>query len=160
MAELIFESFVNSNSSSEVTTFSNSVSVTSESADTVNLFVHEKRGFNFQSMDATVQVSNEVIELNTHKFQQRTTFDINKKTWVEQTGFLANNNFDNAYFKEIIEMGEDAVPMIIEELKKGPTLLVYALDKIYPNTVVCEGYVPLKPLCDLWLDILTQNVKV
>lgn len=160
MEELIFESFVNSNPATEVFTFNNSVVVAGESVDTESLFGHEKRGFKFKSMEATVQVSNRVIELNTRKFQQRTTFDINKNTWVEQTGFLANNNFDNAYFKEIIEMGEDAVPMIIEELKKGPTLLVYALDKIYPNTVVCEGYVPLKPLCDLWLDILTQNVKV
>lgn len=159
MADFVFESFVNSKASMDEPSFSNSIAIDGESVVTDEIFNIDDRGFSFRSVEATVQFNDRVMELNTHKFRQRTTFDINKDTWVEQTGFLANNNFDNAYFREIVEMGEEAVPMILEELKKGPTLLVYALDTIYPNTVICEGYVPLKPLCNLWLDILTQNVK-
>ena len=53
--------------------------------------------------------------------------------WNRETAFLSVGNFDNRYFNEIVEMKEAAVPYIYEELKKGPTLLVNALDRIYPG---------------------------
>lgn len=86
------------------------------------------------------------------------TFQANLAGWNRETAFLSVGNFNNRYFEEIVKMQEDAVPYIYEELKKGPTLLVHALDKIYPNTVKCEGYVPLATICNIWLNILSKKL--
>lgn len=79
--------------------------------------------------------------------------------WNRETAYLSVGNFDNRYFNEIVEMKEDAVPYIYEELKKGPTLLVNALDRIYPGKVKCDGYVPLTTVCNVWLNILSKIVE-
>lgn len=85
-------------------------------------------------------------------------FQTNLNKWNRETAFLSVRNFENKYFDEIVKMKEDAVPYIYEELKKGPTLLVHALDKIYPDTVKCEGYVPLTTICNVWLNILSKKL--
>ena len=87
-----------------------------------------------------------------------TQFQNNLSNWNRETAYLSVGNFNNHYFDEIVKMQEDAVPFIYEELKKGPTLLVHALDKIYPNTVKCEGYVPLSTICNVWLNILSKKL--
>lgn len=85
-------------------------------------------------------------------------FQANLDGWNRETAFLSLGNFNNKYFDEIVKMQEDAVPFIYEELKKGPTLLVHALDKIYPDTVKCDGYVPLTTICNVWLNILSKKL--
>ncbi|MCQ2219058.1 MAG: hypothetical protein MJZ33_11380 [Paludibacteraceae bacterium] len=87
-----------------------------------------------------------------------TLFQTNLEAWNRETAFLSVGNFNNKYFEEIVKMQEDAVPYIYEELKKGPTLLVHALDKIYPGTVQCDGYVPLTTICNVWLNILSKKL--
>lgn len=79
--------------------------------------------------------------------------------WNQETAYLSAGNFNNRYFNEIVQMKEDAVPFIYEELKKGPTLLVHALDSIYPGKVKYNGYVPLSTVCNIWLNILSTIVK-
>ena len=85
-------------------------------------------------------------------------FQANLSNWNHETAFMSVGNFDNKYFDEIVKMREDAVPYIYEELKKGPTLLVHALDRIYPGTVKCDGYVPLATICNIWLNILSKKL--
>lgn len=96
--------------------------------------------------------------MNANKSSASTKFQTNLKGWNRETAFLSVGNFDNRYFDEIVKMKEDAVPFIYEELKKGPTLLVHALDKIYPDTVKCKGYVPLSTICNVWLNILSKKL--
>ena len=86
-------------------------------------------------------------------------FAANYSAWNRETAFLSVGNFNNRYFDEIVNMKEDAVPYIYEELKKGPTLLVHALDKIYPGKVSFDGYVPLATVCNVWLNILSKTVR-
>jgi hypothetical protein len=81
-------------------------------------------------------------------------FTQNCKFWNQETKFLSVNKFDNPYFKGIVEMGEDAVPFILEELEKGPTPLVHALDLIFPGVVTYDGLVNLKDACDKWVSIM------
>jgi len=94
---------------------------------------------------------------NENRISQR--FASNLEHWNRETAYLSVGNFNNRYFTEIVNMQEDAVPFIYEELKKGPTLLVHALDQIYPGKVKCEGYVPLTTICNIWLNILSKTVK-
>ena len=69
------------------------------------------------------------------------------------------SNVDNAYFREIVNMGRRAVPYIYKELKKGPTDLVYALDAIFDYHIKYEGFVPLEKSCEIWLSILQKIEK-
>ena len=84
-------------------------------------------------------------------------FSLNKQLWNTEKRFDSYNNYDSGYFDEIVRMGEAAVPYILEELKKGPTQLVHALDIIYPGKVKYEGFVPLKMVCDTWISILSKT---
>jgi len=86
-------------------------------------------------------------------------FAANFNHWNRETAYLSVGNFNNKYFDEIVNMKESAVPFIYEELKKGPTLLVHALDRIYPGKVQCEGYVPLTTICNIWLNILSKTIE-
>lgn len=84
----------------------------------------------------------------------RYEFINNVKNWRDETGILSTNNLTNTYFNNIVDMGQDAVPFILEELKKGPTQLVHALDLIYPGKVSYRGAVSLKKACDAWMKVL------
>ena len=83
-------------------------------------------------------------------------FHSNLQYWNNTAGFLSVNNYDNSYFRAIVNMGEAAVPYIKKELEKGPTSLVYALDMIYPGRVRFNGFVSLKRACAVWLRVLSQ----
>ena len=85
----------------------------------------------------------------------RAKFFQNLKYWNNGTGLMSTNNLDNSYFKEIVNMGTDAVPFIVGELKKGPTPLVHALDLMFPGVVEYKGFVSLKEACEKWLSILS-----
>ena len=86
------------------------------------------------------------------------TFKSNVESWNAANLLHSSSNIDNVYFKEIVKMGKEAVPFIYEELKKGPTDLVYALDEIFGRPIKYNGFVSLKQSCDIWLSIL-QNIE-
>ncbi len=86
----------------------------------------------------------------------RCTFETNLDYWNNEIRFSSSNNFNNSYFDEITNMGTKAVPFILEELKKGPTQLVYALQCIFPGKVKCKGNVSLERICEVWLKLLTK----
>lgn len=125
---------------------------------TISLTEKEHKGspavFLFSSSVSTVAKDGSSQKINSHGIDNAATFFQNLKYWNKETCFVSTNNFDNSYFLEIVNMGVEAVPYIIEELKKGPTPLVHALDKIFPNVVKYEGFVSLKDACDKWLSIL------
>ena len=87
-------------------------------------------------------------------------FASNFNGWVNETSYLTNDIYSNKHFDDIVSMKEDAVPFIIEELKKGPTPLVHALDCIYPGRVKYDGYVPLNIVCNIWLNLLSKTEKL
>lgn len=87
------------------------------------------------------------------------TFKSNLDSWNAVNSLYASSNIDNVYFKQIVKMGKDAVPYIYEELKKGPTDLVYALDEIFGRPIKYNGFVPLKKSCEIWLSILKKIEK-
>lgn len=110
--------------------------------------------FQFTSSVSGVTKDGDTHSINTKEIDNAANFIQNLKYWNQETEFLSTNNLDNSYFKEIVNMGIDAVPYIVEELKKGPTQLVHALDLIFPDVVKYEGFVSLKDACDKWLSIL------
>lgn len=113
--------------------------------------------FSFSSSFSLIDNDGEVKELDTKETDNNAIFSQNYKYWNKETGVLSTNNFDNSYFEGIVNMGIDAVPFILEELDKGPSLLVHALDRIFPGVMKYDGFVSLKEACDKWKEILSQN---
>ncbi len=110
--------------------------------------------FSFSSSVSAVTKDGKSKKIDSDGIDKSAVFFQNFKYWNQETGLLSTNNLDNSYFKEIVNMGVEAVPFIIKELEKGPTPLVHALDMIFPDVVKYEGYVSLKDACDKWLSIL------
>lgn len=84
----------------------------------------------------------------------RSTFDYHFQKWHEETCFMSTGNFDNSHFEAIVNMSEDAVPFILEIISERPSMVVNALDLIFPCVVKYEGFVPLEKACRVWTKIL------
>lgn len=112
--------------------------------------------FAFSSSISLVDNDGNAQKIDMHKTEQNAIFVQNFKYWNQETALLSTNNVDNPYFQGIVNMGVDAVPFILDELKKGPTTLVYALDKIFPGVMKYEGFVSLNDACNKWIEILNQ----
>lgn len=87
-------------------------------------------------------------------------YETNMMYWNDETLCLSTNNFDNQYFKAIVDMGESAVPMIYSTILESPNPIVRALDFIYPDYLQYEGYVTLDEVCQAWITILQILGKV
>ena len=110
--------------------------------------------FQFSLSLSVVNEEGESKSFDTKQVDNAVTFYQNYKYWEQETKMLSVNNLDNSYFRGIVDMGVDAVPYILDELKKGPSQLVNALDLIFPGVMQNEGFVSLKDACDKWLSIL------
>ncbi len=110
--------------------------------------------FVFSSTVSAVTKNGESKKINTDSIDKTANFFQNLRYWNRETAFRSTNNLKNAYFMEIVNMGVDAVPFILEELKKKPSQLVNALDLIFPGVVKYEGFVSIKDACDKWISIL------
>lgn len=114
------------------------------------------KSFTFSSSISLVDDNGNSQSIDMGETDKNATFAQNYKYWNQETIFLSTNNVDNSYFQSIVNMGVDAVPFILEELEKGPTPLVYALDKIFPGVMKYEGFVSLQEACERWMEILKQ----
>lgn len=126
--------------------------------DDRELKVTEQPRFDYSAV-MTVANEGSVKKIDTHEIDCRTVFKQNLFYWNKETNMMSVNNFDNGYFKSLVEMGKDAVPMIYEELLKGPSPVVHALDLIFPNVVEYKGFVSLKESCNTWISILKKTGK-
>lgn len=129
-----------------------------DTQNAVSIAEREHKGspsvFLFTSSVSSVSKNGETTKIDLDSIDKSATFFQNFKYWSQETGVMSTNNLDNSYFKQIVDMGVDAVPFIVEELKKGPTPLVHALDMIFPDVIKYDGFVSLKDACDKWLSIL------
>jgi len=110
--------------------------------------------FDFSSSVTGISNDGGLHSVDTNDSDKSVIFFQNYKYWNKETGFSSTNNLDNSYFQEIVNMGIDAVPYIIKELKVKPSPLVHALERIFPGVVSYDGFVSLKDACDKWLSIL------
>ena len=82
------------------------------------------------------------------------------KLWKDETMFLSTGNYDNDHFRNIVAMGEKAIPYILEVLEKEKIdMIYYACELIYPDEVKYDGYVPLKFCCKVWRQILKMKLN-
>lgn len=129
---------------------------------TTNRILHKREfkdstgpSFNF-SIDATVADGQQKIDTTVSDI--KTSFNLNLQYWNARNQYMASYNFEDPYFRNIVDMGIKAVPLILEKLKETPSSLVHALDQILPGVVNYEnGYIPIEEACKTWISILTQT---
>lgn len=88
-------------------------------------------------------------------------FDNLVKSWKEETGVISSTTviINNPNYQKIIQMGEKAIPFIIEELKenRNPDLM-YALRVITgENPVPPESRGKVKEMVSKWLDLAKEK---
>lgn len=97
--------------------------------------------------------SNSYIE-----FTQRILFRNYIEQWKINTLFTSNayQIIEDENFKAIVNMGEIAVPFILEEINQKPSLLVWALNVIYDRKVTDRANVTIEEACKLWVKELSK----
>lgn len=71
--------------------------------------------------------------------------------WNSMSNFKSSNNYDDENFRQIVLMGEAAIPGILEIIQDHPDPIVHALDLILPNQVEYFGLVSLEDVCKSWI---------
>ena len=112
------------------------------------------------SLRATNIVNDEVEKIDTHETIQKCTFETENNLWQQDTKFSSVNRFDNRHFDSIVKDGEKNLPYIYEELKKGPSKLVHALEIMYPDKVTYSGFITLNQARRIWLKILQKELSL
>lgn len=105
------------------------------------------------SIDLSVSRDSQMLEVSKREMNIRMVRQ-NYEYWNRNSNFMSSNNYDNADFERIVLMGEDAVPGILEIIQDHPDPIVHALDLIYPDYMVYEGYVSLEDVCKTWITTL------
>lgn len=80
-------------------------------------------------------------------------FETALQGWKERTMFVssARQIVTDKGFQEIVQMGEKAVPFIIQEIKETPSSLVWALNIIYQKKVSNRPQITITEACKLWV---------
>ena len=102
------------------------------------------------SMDLSISRDNKILEVSQRDINKQKVFT-NYNYWNRESNFLSSNTYDNSDFQKIVEMGEDAVPGILEIIQDHPDPIVHALDLIYPDYMTYNGYVSLEDVCRTWV---------
>ncbi|KAF5061523.1 hypothetical protein DSECCO2_314530 [anaerobic digester metagenome] len=63
---------------------------------------------------------------------------------------------ENSDFQAIVSMKHSAVPLIIEEIEKKPSLLVWALNMIYERKITNDSNATITEACKLWVKELKK----
>lgn len=102
------------------------------------------------SMDLSISRDNRILEVSQRDINKQKVLT-NYYYWNKESNFLSSNTYDNSDFQKIVEMGEDAVPGILEIIQDHPDPIVHALDLIYPDYMTYNGYVSLEDVCRTWV---------
>ena len=63
--------------------------------------------FLFSSSVSAINEDGNSTKIDLNGIDKSATFLQNFKYWNQETGFLSTNNLDNAYFKQIVDMGAE-----------------------------------------------------
>ncbi len=106
----------------------------------------------------TQQYVQETDKSNTIDFTQKLYFQSLLKRWRRETMFLSSTYqiVKHPCFRSIIDMGEQAIPYIIEDLKAAPSTLVWALNEITGERVSHNPNMTIKDVCKRWVRIMSK----
>lgn len=114
----------------------------------------------------SINLTNQVIEhlslikeTNYSDLLYETKFKKALLAWKEETYFYSSPSMitDNKNFQTIISMGNRAVPFILEELKKEPSPIVWALNFIYGKRISNNPHTSIIEASRMWIKLLSRN---
>ncbi|MDO6818090.1 hypothetical protein [Zobellia sp. 1_MG-2023] len=124
----------------------------------VELFNRDKESRNindFQLSDDLVHLDDDLVrnvflmdrfESLVHSWEKNTIFS------SSMTGIIEDHNF-----QEILKMGKDAIPLIINEINKKPSQLVWALNIITDSSLKTRQRLTLTEACKRWVKLFNSG---
>ncbi len=111
---------------------------------------------NIISNASTDKHINQTQESTYTNLSLRMEFNKLLSAWRAKTAFIsfANQIVEDVNFKKIVSYGEAMVPFIIEEIKKKPSPLVWALNYIYNRTITDKENTTIEQACKLWVNAM------
>jgi hypothetical protein len=90
-----------------------------------------------------------------HQVNLKANFISLKQAWINETFFLSSvlDIIENNNFKRILKLGKDAIPLIIDEIEKKPSSLVWALNIITGATIDINQRLTLTQACKMWVKL-------
>jgi hypothetical protein len=82
------------------------------------------------------------------------------KKWCDNTMFLSNPKMiiEDESFQGILNMGEQAVPLIISKIEADPSQLVWALNIITKKKISNNPTISISDSCKRWVKLGVQNI--
>jgi hypothetical protein len=82
-----------------------------------------------------------------------------KDAWESNTMFLSSVSkiVEDNNFKRIVEMGEKVIPLIIDEIEKKPSTLVWALNYITNSTIEFNQRMTVTEACKRWVKVFRKS---
>ena len=90
-------------------------------------------------------------------FSVKSRFDQRVTAWKKNTVFMsfAEQIVNDKNFQDIVSMGEDVVPFILEEITREPSPLVWSLNLIFNKTISNNPATTIEQACKLWVKMLS-----
>lgn len=109
------------------------------------------------SNNITSRYLNDIEENSYTELINRIQFEKYFSNWQNETFFLSSTEqiINNKNFKGIVSLGIKAVPFIIEEINRKPSVLVWALNFIYNKKISNNPKTTITEACKLWV----KNLK-
>lgn len=108
----------------------------------------------FDNDNINISKYTDEIEANSYNnLINRIQFEDYLMKWQRETAFCSfvKDIVENVNFQNIIAMKESAVPFIIAEINRKPSVLVWALNIIYNTKITTEPQATVKDACKLWV---------
>jgi hypothetical protein len=104
------------------------------------------------------------LELDEDLFESvyiRDKFDSLVKSWESNTLFESSVSkiISDPSFRRILNMGEKAIPFIIEEIDNNPSTLVWALNIITNSSFETSTRITVSEACKLWVKKWKKAVR-
>lgn len=86
-------------------------------------------------------------------------FDSLVKSWEKNTIFSSSmlGIIEDENFQEILKMGKDAIPLIINEINQKPSQLVWALNIITDSRLKTKQRLTLTESCKKWVKLFNSD---
>jgi hypothetical protein len=86
-------------------------------------------------------------------------FNSLKKAWEKNTIFSSSISkiTEDRNFKSIVQMGSNAIPLIIDDIEKTPSNLVWALNIITGRTLIAKYRLTITEACKIWVKLFKQG---
>lgn len=107
--------------------------------------------------EANVLMLRDSLNEANRKCELRERFEEEYSMWKNEMMFISTSVTENKHFENIVSMGVDIVPFILEKIKEKPDNIIFALDKLFPGVVKWNGFITMADACEAWIKILEKR---